>query len=1168
MTTRHAKRNGIPNGSPSANGSVEDDESRRGSLDDLRPTTSHSLGSQTSAKRRRISGTSTNAASDVDMSFESQTAAEKIDRLKSKPLSPALQQTSPTRKRKRSTPTPPYTPDVHGEITPPANSIHYQDSREFVGEIPYDDASDKESEGGSHEVGGSFLDVAQSTELTPSGTPLASEAVSPVSDESQSRIGFADKNAQVALGKALKAVEANDVDMDDAEELAEGEDLDEADELEDVDDAARADDDDRPRRRLAGRRRADHPDPDIEALMRRQLQLKSAYRSIARALKPVLAEIAQKTVEDLESNPVLHEQVVEYKGTEDVPGIQKTLDDAFARRKAQLDAQYKWNKLLLEDRREGELEVRKARCDLQFADFRQLQLDHLEHQMLEIARKAQIDEGNSGFDTEDEDGEVIPMPKRTGYRFARTHALDRKYDSRSRLALESEKALRRLELRLNMHEMLQEHAKHEKMGREPGFTVMDSTAREAALARRESIMNTNILADAASEAERVSQIPIIPNEAAIGLQMLGDLCSRPSIRATTSHEAPKSTQEAFMGAATPMQMPPPPVPPPFMPESVHERSPRMAGRPDRFNSPPPPQPFPRMEADPHAPPRNDPMLMSPIFSSRPGSLITSPAARSHEGAGRFRSDSHPLPPTPSNASMVERSSGRFERYERVHSRNHSSHSNDSRSARALSREGPPWEQYHRPLSIDRESRQPHAGDRNLHEFSASGPLSIARVEPVEPNERGPSREHNDDRAQAGSPSDHLLRMRHKPQYDPPSNPGASDSRVNVEQSPAVRHRDALRVEELAGLTDPPPVDEVEPAKDRTHHARLGSGQQDLDEEQEQGTHMQEPHESEEAAQPENDGHGDDVQREEHPHESSTKKSRSRASSIISQSTGTEATDEASAGDSGQRKSRSRGTRGSVSNKSNRGERNGLSRRLFKTGGKRHTIGSPGGPQMHRFRLNTVESTPAQSRWPGAAGAAPPPPQEYYGQTAYGGHPPPPGYGLPFGPPSYQYQYPYDHYQHRNSFPPPPPGPNGPWPPYPQTQSPLYAVPQGTQPPPPGPSGASPEPWPPIPIDPALMGPGPQSPHPPPGPQPYGPPPPPRGGANIAPATPDSRYPQLFPGGPSNHAPAFAQQQRHHEGESRKKSKSEIRGQTFKHWAPRQPRDKEREKDKERDKEQR
>jgi hypothetical protein len=51
-------------------------------------------------------------------------------------------------------------------------------------------------------------------------------------------------------------------------------------------------------KRMPGRRRAPNPDASIEADLRRQLHLRLAYRSVAKALKPVLAELAQRTLND------------------------------------------------------------------------------------------------------------------------------------------------------------------------------------------------------------------------------------------------------------------------------------------------------------------------------------------------------------------------------------------------------------------------------------------------------------------------------------------------------------------------------------------------------------------------------------------------------------------------------------------------------------------------------------------------------------------------------------------------------------------------------------------------------------------------------------------------------------------------------------------------------
>jgi hypothetical protein len=65
-------------------------------------------------------------------------------------------------------------------------------------------------------------------------------------------------------------------------------------------------------KRLPGRRRAPNPNISIEADLRRQLQLKMGYRAVAKALKPILAELAKRTVEELESSQDAHKHTEEY----------------------------------------------------------------------------------------------------------------------------------------------------------------------------------------------------------------------------------------------------------------------------------------------------------------------------------------------------------------------------------------------------------------------------------------------------------------------------------------------------------------------------------------------------------------------------------------------------------------------------------------------------------------------------------------------------------------------------------------------------------------------------------------------------------------------------------------------------------------------------------------
>lgn len=65
-------------------------------------------------------------------------------------------------------------------------------------------------------------------------------------------------------------------------------------------------------KRLPGRRRAPHPDVNVEIDLRRQLELKVAYRAVAKALKPMLAELADRTARELEADEERHQAYPEY----------------------------------------------------------------------------------------------------------------------------------------------------------------------------------------------------------------------------------------------------------------------------------------------------------------------------------------------------------------------------------------------------------------------------------------------------------------------------------------------------------------------------------------------------------------------------------------------------------------------------------------------------------------------------------------------------------------------------------------------------------------------------------------------------------------------------------------------------------------------------------------
>lgn len=66
-------------------------------------------------------------------------------------------------------------------------------------------------------------------------------------------------------------------------------------------------------KRLPGRRRAPNPNLSIEADLRRQLHLKMGYRAVAKALKPVLAELSKRSIDELLTNEEYHKENEAYE---------------------------------------------------------------------------------------------------------------------------------------------------------------------------------------------------------------------------------------------------------------------------------------------------------------------------------------------------------------------------------------------------------------------------------------------------------------------------------------------------------------------------------------------------------------------------------------------------------------------------------------------------------------------------------------------------------------------------------------------------------------------------------------------------------------------------------------------------------------------------------------
>lgn len=117
-------------------------------------------------------------------------------------------------------------------------------------------------------------------------------------------------------------------------------------------------DGDKPVKRLPGRRRAPHANPKVEAALRRQLHLRMAYRAVAKNLKPILAELAKRSLNNIHKDPEAHTTFSEY------PVVKDSLNEHFGERLAWIQKQKELNKQRLDDILEQETAMRKRNYEV------------------------------------------------------------------------------------------------------------------------------------------------------------------------------------------------------------------------------------------------------------------------------------------------------------------------------------------------------------------------------------------------------------------------------------------------------------------------------------------------------------------------------------------------------------------------------------------------------------------------------------------------------------------------------------------------------------------------------------------------------------------------------------------------------------------------------------
>ncbi|KAK5120086.1 hypothetical protein LTR85_006567 [Meristemomyces frigidus] len=649
MTTRGRAQRTTTNGSPSVNGSVDEYDSRRSSLDEARPTTSHSQISQASANGVQVPEIAETAATpEFQVDFAQSSADSKGTRSGTRALSPVQQKaSSPSRKRKRSSPTPPAHQDELFVTPTPSQPFDdpTSDEEDAVEAIAPAMLSDREVSETSSESGDHVDEANAVATHSVDDTPAASVAVSPASSVSVS-------------GDSAKAKHVGDITdtvmhMDGVEIPEDAEEVDEGD---DIDEQVRTDEDGKPTKRLGGkRRRGPHPNAEIEATMRRQLDLRRAYRTVARDLKVMLAELGQRTVTNVATNPKSCEEAAEY------PEVKAGLDAALEKRRAVVRTQQTLDRKLLEQRLHDETQIANSTYRLQVADAQDAFFDRVEREMLGIARAAQLRATAAQLDTDDEDDDIVPRPKRMGYHWKRGGAIDPVYDSRSLPALQTEQGLNDMSKRLAMRKMLQELDDENEPASPEVFAVMDRATRDSALARHQEMVNAKTLVAAASEIERIASIPIIPNEQAIGLQLLGDLATRPSITVAAQEAVRAKLEPAFIGKQTPSRPVPPPIVPP--PPETHpiefNASPRAQQIfRERYDASMPPPRTPRQDDAAFAPSPEfqgrDRLVPSPSIRPERVNGLTPIAAKSSEDDQRARPHQSPLRPSKSDRPFVPR----------------------------------------------------------------------------------------------------------------------------------------------------------------------------------------------------------------------------------------------------------------------------------------------------------------------------------------------------------------------------------------------------------------------------------------------------------------------------------------------------------------------------------
>jgi len=265
--------------------------------------------------------------------------------------------------------------------------------------------------------------------------------------------------------------------------------------------------------KLPGRRRAPHPNADIEANLRRQLELKVVYRAVVKALKPLLGELAERTAQDLEVHPDLYRQYPAFGE------INAELDVRLSQRLAVLTMQLREEEARMKRMFNAGHQLTRNGFAQKVQDLRGDCLLRCQDHFLSTVRGKQKQDDSDATDDEDRTisrPHIRPFPENANRAFVAYH------DSRSHFFVKTQRLWEDFELRHDVCKELRAHDDTVVVAKPENFAVYNGEQRRAAIA----VLNLNLLANASRDSEdqaartSVRKNRIIPNCEASGLQVL------------------------------------------------------------------------------------------------------------------------------------------------------------------------------------------------------------------------------------------------------------------------------------------------------------------------------------------------------------------------------------------------------------------------------------------------------------------------------------------------------------------------------------------------------------------------------------------------------------------------------------------------------------------------